>query len=251
MQQRMRVARCIVAFRAVGRLTSAVSAGLCDEIASMRRKLQRIDKRRVLFLDETALRLSAAPTHTIVLPGEQPYVLATETSAYSKRYDMIACCVGDRVLLPKIFSPKDRAGAEVRGINRSMLLQFIDDVLAQAVEGLDRYPLTLVLDRATIHMDLDAIRQAFRDRGSESISDILLMPPNAAKRLSPLDNAMFHDWKEECRKHCPATAKTIERIMSDAWEKMKPGPHYLHCGLTRSKDLYFDCPAPAQHQHGS
>jgi hypothetical protein len=217
----------------------------------MRRKLQRIDKRRLLFLDETALRLSAAPTHTIVLPGEQPYVLATETSAYSKRYDMIAVCTGDRVLLPKIFTPQERAGAEVRGVNRSMLLQFIDDVLAQAVEGLDRYPLTLVLDRASIYMDVDAIRQAFRDRGSESIKDILLMPPNAAKRLSPLDNSLFHDWKEECRKQCPATAKTIERIMSDAWEKMKPGPHYLNCGLTRSKDPYFDCPAPAAHKHDS
>jgi hypothetical protein len=217
----------------------------------MRRKLQKIATARILFLDETALRLSAAPTHTIVLPGEQPYVLATETSAYSKRYDMIAVCTGDRVLLPKIFTPQERAGAEVRGVNRSMLLQFIDDVLAQAVEGLDRYPLTLVLDRASIHMDVDAIRQAFRDRGSESIKDILLMPPNAAKRLSPLDNSLFHDWKEECRKQCPATAKTIERIMSDAWEKMKPGPHYLNCGLTRSKDPYFDCPAPAAHKHDS
>ena len=243
---------CRIAVRGVvARHKAAVSAGLCDQIADMRRKLQRIDKRRILFIDETALRFSAAPTHTIVLPGEQAYVLATETSAYAKRYDMIACCVGDRVLLPKIFTPKERAGAEVRGINRSMLLQFIDDVLAQAVEGLDRYPLTLVLDRAAIHKDVDAIRQAFRDRGSESIKNILLMPPNAAKRLSPLDNAMFHDWKEECRLHCPATAETIVRIMSDGWEKMKPGPHYLHCGLTRSKDPYFDCPEPHAHKHGS
>jgi hypothetical protein len=58
-----------------------------------------------------------------------------------------------------------------------MLHQFIDDVLAQAVEGLDRYPVTLVLDRAPIHTNLGAIRQAFHDRGSESIKDILLMPP--------------------------------------------------------------------------
>ena len=250
----MRQAWRIALRGAVARLRAPVSAGLCDQIADMRRKLQRIDKRRLLFIDETALRLSAAPTHTLVLPGEQAYVVATETSAYAARYDMIAVCAGDRVLLPKIFSPKERAGAEVRGINRSMLLQLIDDVLAQAVEGLDRYPLTLVLDRASIHMDVDAIRQAFRDRSSESIKDILLMPPNAAKRLSPLDNALFHDWKEACRKEsqrCPLTKKSIEGVMSAAWEKMKPGPHYLHCGLTRSKDPYFDCPAPAKHKHGS
>lgn len=215
----------------------------------MRRKLQRQRTNHILFLDETALRLSEAPTHTLVLPGEQSYVVATETSAYSRRYDMIACCTSDRVLLPKIYSPQERSDAGVKGINGSMLLQFIDDTLAQAVEGLDRYPLTLVLDRAPIHTNLDAIRQAFRDRGSESITDILLMPPSAAKRLSPLDNSIFHDWKEEVRKVCPVTARSIQQIMNDAWEKINPAPHYKHCGLTRRIDPYFDCPAPSIHRH--
>jgi hypothetical protein len=163
---------------------------------------------------------------------------------------MIACCVGDRVLLPKIFTPAERAGADVRGINGAMLHQFIDDVLAQAVEGLDRYPLTLVLDRAPIHLDLAAIRQTFSDRGSQSIKDILLMPPNAAKRLSPLDNSIFHEWKEEVRKHTPVTRDTIEQVMNDAWMKVNPHPHYKHCGFTRNIDPYFDCPAPDVHRHG-
>jgi hypothetical protein len=101
----------------------AVSASLCDDIATLRRKLQRIDKRRLLFLDETALRLSAAPNSTLVLPGEQPLIEATDTSSYAARYDMIAVCTGDRVLLPKIFTPKERKGADVRGINGAMLLQ--------------------------------------------------------------------------------------------------------------------------------
>jgi hypothetical protein len=228
-----------------------VDPALCEQIASLRRKLRHQCSSRVLFLDETALRLSAAPTSTILLPGEKPYILAEETSAYSKRFDMIACCVGDRVLLPKIFTPKERADADVKGINGPMLLQFIDDVLAQAVEGLDRYPLTLVLDRAPIHRDVDSIRQAFRDRGSEAIADIILLPPNAAKRMSPLDNALFHDWKEACRKHTPLTLKTIQRVMSDAWARMKPGPHYRGSGITRYKDPYFDCPAPQEHKHGS
>lgn len=164
---------------------------------------------------------------------------------------MIACCTSDRVLLPKIYSPEERSDAGVKGINGPMLHQFIDDVLAQAVEGLDRYPLTLVLDRAPIHTNLDAIKQAFHDRGSQSIKEILLMPPNAAKRLSPLDNSIFHDWKEECRKQCPVTKETIKRVMNDAWEKVNPEPHYRHCGLTRNKDPYFDCPEPAIHRHGS
>src|SRR4051812_4573029 len=107
----------------------------------MRRKLRRLGTKRVIFLDETALRLSETATHTVVLPGESSYVVATETCSYSTRYDMIACCVGDRVLLPKIYSPQERKDMDVKGINGSMLQQFIDDTLAQAVEGLDRYPL--------------------------------------------------------------------------------------------------------------
>jgi hypothetical protein len=223
---------------------------LCDQIAEMRRKLQNINTSHVLFLDETALRLSETATHTLILPGQHPFIEATETTTYAARYDMIACCIGDRVLLPKIYSPAERVGADVRGINGSMLHQFIDDVLAQAVEGLDRYPLTLVLDRAPIHMNVAALLQTFHDRGSQSIKQILLMPPNAAKRLSPLDNSIFHEWKEEVHKHCPVTRGTIQRVMNDAWAKMKPRPHYKHCGLMRNTNPYFDCPAPDVHQHG-
>lgn len=228
-----------------------MSAALCEQIADIRRKVRRIGTYKVLFLDETALRLSEAPTHTIVLPHEQPYVIATETSSYSKRYDMIACVAGNQVLLPKIFTPSERKGAEARGINGAMLQQFIDDTLAQAVEGLNRYPLLLFLDQASIHKNATSLLQTFHDRGSQSIKEILLLPTNAAKRISPLDNALFHDWKQECRKHCPATERTIQRIMSDAWNKMKPAPHYKNCGLTGSKDPYFDCPAPASHRHNS
>jgi transposase len=232
---------------------SAVAAELCEDIAQMRRKLQRCRVGHVLFLDEAALRTEAAPTHTITLPDEQPLVLSTDTTSYAPRYDMIACCTSDRVLLPKIYSPQERSDAGVKGINGATLHQFIDDTLAQAVEGLDRYPLTLVLDRAPIHTNTAAILQAFRDRGSQSITEILLMPPNAAKRLSPLDNALFHDWKDLCRKRCPVTKKTIEQVMADAWNQLPARllrSHFKHCGLTRGADPYSDCPDPSAHLHG-
>ena len=108
-----------------------------------------------------------------------------------------------------------------------------------------------MLDRAPIHKNVAQLLQAFHDRGSQAIKEILLMTPNAAKRLSPLDNALFHDWKEEVRKHTPATRGNIQQLMNDAWIKMNPKPHYKHCALTRNADVYFDCPAPAIHRHGS
>ena len=111
-----------------------------------------------------------------------------------------------------------------------------------------------MLDKATIHKNTDAIRQAFHDRGSQAIKDILLMPPNAAKRISPLDHALFHDWKQICRKRCPVTKRTIQQVMADAWNKLPARllhSHYKKCGLVRGQDPYFDCLDPAGHKHAS
>jgi hypothetical protein len=227
-----------------------VSAAQCEAIAKARRKLQRISPSRILFLDETAVRISEAPGRTLVLPGEEPIIEATDTSSCARRYDMIACCTGKEVLLPKIFTPKERASADVRGINKAMLQQFIDDSLAQAVEGLDRYPLILVLDKAPTHTG--DLLQSFHDRSSYSITEVALMPTASAKRLSPLDNSLFHDWKERVRKRAPLTDSNITQVMADEWNALPPEllrAHYKHSGLTRGTDVYFDCPAPAVHKH--
>lgn len=227
-----------------------MSAETCEEIAQMRRKIQKVSKERVLFLDETAVRLSEAETSTLVAPGQQPYVLATETSSYSKRFDMIACCNGKQVFPPMIFSPSDRSDAAVRGINKKMLVKYIQEILAQQIGALDKYPIFLVLDRASIHKG--DLLQEFHDMGCQDLKEIMLMPTNAAKRMSPLDNALFHDWKAAVREHGPLTLRNIQQIMADEWNNLstdKIQVHYQHCGLTHRRDVYADCPHPDQHAH--
>ncbi len=54
---------------------------------------------------------------------------------------MIACCTGQSVLPPIIFTPKDRVSQGVKGITKQMLERAVDDILAQAVGGLDEYPI--------------------------------------------------------------------------------------------------------------
>jgi len=78
------------------------------------------------------------------------------------------------------------------------------------------------------------------------------MPPKAAKRMSPLDNALFHDWKEAVRRHGPLTLDNIEQVMADEWNNITADmihAHYKHCLLMRDDDVYADCPAPASHRH--
>ena len=138
-----------------------------------------------------------------------------------------------------------------KGIDTDMLISYIRDFLAQAAGALGRYPLTLVVDRATIH-NTDKMMQAFHDWGCQELVEIMKMSAMSAKRLSPLDNALFHDWKERCRKRDAITSGSIRRIMSNEWNNLPPSllrAHFRHCLLQPRQNPYADCPAPNTHAH--
>lgn len=173
-------------------------------------------------------------------------------SENAKRFDMIACCNGKQVFAPCIYTPKERSDVGVKGINTEMLVDYILSTLGQETWALDKPPLTLVVDRARIHNE-ERVMEAFRERGGH-VTTLLKMPPMAAKRLSPLDNSLFHDWKEAVRKHGPLTLRNMEQVMADEWNRLPPAKiaaHYKHCGITGYSDVYADCPQPAEHQHDS
>lgn len=202
------------------------------------------------------MRLNEAPNQTLVCPGETEYVVVEDTTSYAKRFDMIACCTGKEVLPPiiYIYTPDERKELKVKGINTKMLVTYIQQILAQAAGALDRYPLYLILDKATCHSK-SQLMEAFHDNGCQSLVDIWFMPTQAAKRMSPLDNSLFHEWKERVRKRHPITKHNIEQLMSDEWNNVinyqltHLSRYYQHCGLTGRGNVYFDCPQPSVHKH--
>jgi hypothetical protein len=224
-----------------------VSVELCEQIAKIRRKVQRLDKRKVLFIDETYKRLCDAATDTVVLPGEPAFIEVAETTAYATRFDMIACSTGHEVLPPIIYEPSERQ----KGINKQMLHSYIRNLLAQSAGALDRYPLVLIMDRATIH-NAEEMKQEFQDWGCQEMQEVLRMPASAAKRLSPLDNALFNVWRTRVLTGVKLTKRNIKTRMSDAWNSIEfkdIKPQYDNCGFKRGMDPYFDCPCPAVHKH--
>jgi hypothetical protein len=224
---------------------------LCDSIAELRKKIQRLNKANVLFLDETHMKLNQAPNRTLVCPGESEYVVVQDTSSYAKRFDMIACCTAKEVLPPIIYTPDERKQLNVKGINTKMLVTYVQQILAQACGALDRYPLYLILDNATCHSKPQLL-EAFHDNGCQSLVDIWFMPTQAAKRMSPLDNSLFHEWKERVRKRHPITQNNITQLMSDEWNNIAAQHlfhYYQHCGLTGRGNAYFDCPQSTAHKH--
>jgi len=220
---------------------------MCEQIAKMRRKIQRIGPKHFLFLDETHKREGDVLSYTIVLPGEPPYIETSTTSSYASRYDMIACCSMGTALPPIIYSASERG----RGVTQEMLLDYIRNLLGQAAGSLDVYPLYLVVDRATIH-NPQKILQEFHDWGCQELVEVLLMPPAAAKRLSPLDNALLNRWRQSLLEGGPLTRQSIRTRMSEAWNHITKDDiqqQYRHCGLMRKQDPYYDCPNPTIHRH--
>lgn len=227
----------------------SVSADACEQIASIRRKLQRIGLHHILFLDETHKREGDVEDYTIVLPGEPPYIETSSTSSYARRFDMIACCSGTTVLPPIIYSPTERD----KGVTSEMLLQYIRNLLAQAAGALDTFPLILCVDQSPIH-NAEKMKQEFHDWGCQELMEVIRIPPASAKRLSPLDNSLFNVWRQRVLAGGALTLRNIKGRMNAAWESItKEDIHaqYKHCGLTRGSNVYFDCPNPAQHSHGN
>lgn len=226
-----------------------VSSDACEQIAHIRRKLQRTGTQHILFLDETHKREGDVDNYTIVLPGESPYIETSSTSAYSRRFDMIACVSGHTTLPPIIYSPTERD----KGVTSEMLLEYIRNLLAQSAGALDTYPLILCVDMSPIH-NAENMLQEFHDWGCQELTEVIRIPPASAKRLSPLDNSLFNVWRQRVLADGPLTLRNIKGRMSAAWEsitKINIQSQYKHCGLTRNTDVYFDCPDPSNHRHGN
>jgi hypothetical protein len=223
----------------------------CEDIASFRRWASHINNNNLIFLDETNLKLNAAPSSTLVAPGEQAFVVVEEDSSYASRYDMIAVCSGNEVLPPIVFTPEDRKQLNVKGVNTEMLINYIESLLTRALSGLDRYPLYLIMDNSNIHNE-DKIMEELHENGCEEVKEVRFMPASSAKRLSPLDNTIFAIWKQRCKNRGLITKSNIVNVMCDEWNKIDRqllSACYRHCSLTYGQDVYKDCPNPHWHQH--
>lgn len=108
-------------------------------------------------------------------------------------------------------------------------------------------------DRSGIHND-EQIKETFHDWGCQELTQVIKMPPAAAKRLSPLDNSLFNIWKCYTLQDGPLNKHNIHQRMSDAWNRISSNhiqAQYRRCGLMRGQDPYFDCPNPSVHKHAN
>jgi hypothetical protein len=134
-----------------------------------------------------------------------------------------------------------------------MLIDYIETVLCPSINVLDQCPIYLVFDKSNIH-NVSKVEQALRNHECTKSVKVLFIPTQAAKRINPLDNTLFHEWKERMRQHSLLTEETLITTMINEWyntEAKNIKHHYDHCAITRGQDVYKDCPFPSKHCHSS
>ena len=135
---------------------------------------------------------------TLVAPGQQPFILVKEPSAYGKRYDFIGAVNGSQAIACKALTPEDRSSRHIKSIRQEVINQWITDTLARAINRLSMNNIYLICDKSRTHNQVDMM-QALHAGECYSVIKILYLPTGAAKYLSPLDNPIWHSFREVIR----------------------------------------------------
>lgn len=215
-----------------------------NSIIQFRKNLQRIDKNRLIFIDEIAMYSTMVPNKTLVAPGAQPLIRVTKPSSYAKRYDFIGAVNGSQPIACMTLTPEDRKSRQIKGIRQMVINQWITDTLAPAINQLHIDNVYLICDKSNAHND-EGMMHALRAGKCRSVKKFLYMPTASAKYLSPLDNPLWHNFKEVIRAEHPLSTTDIPSVFSETFyslSKKMIKNAYRKCGLMPGTDEYYDRP---------
>lgn len=73
------------------------------------------------------------------------------------------------------------------------------------------------------------------------VKDVWLIPTGGAKHISPLDNALWHSWKDCVREKAADTHEDLVKAIKKCWHTINAqqlSAYYHHCALFAGQDSY-------------
>ena len=215
------------------------------QVVSVRRKLRRVAKNKITFIGETQMKENTHSLTTLALAGDTGKVVVSKPESFAGRVDFIAAANAEQTFPLAIFTPKERQKYGCCGITKAMFNDFLETKLAPAICDLDEEDLLIVIDRARVHnvKEIDAILD---NNGCDNVKEIILLPRETAKHVSPLDNALFHDFKQGVRERLKNKEITFNKIKAAArrewgdFDSAALQAHYRHCRLYSRQSLSSD-----------
>jgi len=211
-------------------------------VKKLRRKLQRIAKRRIVFIDQSNIELGAKRTRALCVEGQEAKVAVSQGQWYPKRVDMMAAISYDDVLGIETSGPTKRRREKRKGYRKIDVLNFIRLRLAKKLPKLRVPNMTFCMDKA-LKISQEEVLDALKDGGCTVVEHVVVLPTASGKHLSPLDNCLWHQVKHRIREAQPHTEHATEQAIKAAFKAITAEQihaYYRHCSLTRGQNVNKD-----------
>jgi hypothetical protein len=216
-----------------------VTGQYLSNVKEFRRRAHGVGSSHLVFVDQTNLNESMRPARGLAPRGKPARVSSRTAPRYTPRIDVIGACHAHGVLPITFLTPEERTRKGVKGWTKTMVLEWVRDVLGPAIDGLGVDDVIVVFDRGLAMRSHQAMT-ALKDGGCKNVSQVWVMETGIAKHVSPLDNALWHEWKDRVRKNEPISQLSAVRIGETEWNATPPAhveDYYRKCALTRGTNL--------------
>jgi len=215
-----------------------------NDIAKFRRFLQRIGNNRLIFIYEIAVYAVMPPLQTLVAPGHEPLIIVEKPSRYAERYDFIGAINGSQAIACMTLTPTDRKNRDIDGVRKEIVNEWIRKKLAPAINRLCIENFYLICDKSRAHNKRNII-EALKAGKCQSVIDVCYMPTASAKYVSPLDNPIWHSFREAIRSQHPLTTANLPSILSKFFFSLSEQEiknAYRKCATIRGTNVFYDKP---------
>lgn len=184
------------------------------------------------------------PLRTLVAPEHEPLIIVDKPSAYAERYDFIGAINGSQAIACMTLTPADRKDKDIAGVRKVVVNEWILNTLAPAINRLSIENFYLICDKSRAHNKRNMI-EALNAGGCGSVIDVCHMPTASAKYVSPLDNPIWHIFREAIRSQHPLTTANLPTILSETFlslSEQEINNAYRKCAIVRGTNFFYDQP---------
>jgi hypothetical protein len=217
----------------------AVSDVYSENVKEFRGRTHGVGSSRLVFVDQTNMNEVMRPLRGLAPRGKPARVRSKSAPRYTPRIDVMAACHGHGVLPITFLVPDERKRQGVKGWTKKLVLKWVRKELGPAIDQLAIENMVVVFDKGLSMKSTQALT-ALQQGGCQHVAEVWIMETGIAKHCSPLDNALWHEWKEKVRKQEPVSELSSLRIGKREWNDI-PISHvegyYRKCALTRGSDV--------------
>jgi hypothetical protein len=193
-----------------------------NSVVEIRKKLHRVSNQRLVFVDGSGMRSEPRPLKGLAPAGQTPKTTAEKHEKYEPRVDImgaigyhapLACETKTSKQRRTIPNPK-RGKKGVKGYTKPMVKNFLKKQLAPKIMEMKVKDVIVCMDKG-LSFKAEEAKEQIVAGGAENVKDVLILPTNTAKHVSPLDNTLWHSLKERVRARKPKSEVATARILKE------------------------------------